>query len=602
MQNVKTFFRMFSQINQILNKKEKRTAIVIAFLSIISALLETLGVTAILPFILALLQPETLMDYDVLARIFTFFGISTTGQMIVFVAVGVVVIYSFKNVFLILFGYYKNNYSNKMERDLSVLMFDTFVHRPYSFFLTSNTAIIERGITSDITAVSNSVSAFCSLFNEMLTGIMIGVILFIIDPIMALGIVGLSGAITLCMIQALRKRISYCGEESRRAFINRTKTIIETISGIKEISVTKRQHMFLNKFKVYADKAYRVNTKYLTYSILPSRVTEMIFISGLIGLVLIAYNLDSNISLLIAKLSALAVAAIRLLPSITNISNNMNALVFQRPSLENAFDNLVGAGIRTDETRQTVIKEEVLTDDETELDFNRLTVNNISWKYSDDGKNVLSDLSLFINSGEAIGIIGESGAGKTTLADILLGLFVPQKGTVTIDNKSIFDDDTQWHKIIGYVPQSIFLMDDTIRNNILFGIDGDENETERLMEAIEKAQMKKFVDSLPNGLETQLGERGVKISGGQRQRIAIARALYYNPKVLILDEATSALDNETESAVIEAINALHGEKTLIIIAHRLSTIANCDRIFEIKNGQAIERKKSEVLGIGDREY
>lgn len=598
MQNVKTFFRMFGQINQILNKKEKRTAVIVAFLSIISALLETLGVTAILPFILALLQPETLMDYDVLARIFNFLGISSTRGMIISVAVGVVIIYLVKNIFLILFGHYKNNFSNKLERDLSILMFDTFVHRPYSFFLTTNTATIERGVTSDITAVSNSVSLFCSLFNELLTCIMIGVILFMINPMMALGILGLSGIITLSMIQALRKKISFCGEESRKAFIDRTKTIIETISGIKEINVTKRQNKFLDKFGIYADKAYRVNTKYMTYSIFPSRITEMVFITGLIVLVLVAYGMDSNINLLIAQLSALAVAAIRLLPSITNISNSMNGLVFQRPSLENAFDNLVTAGIRKNENTK---KEEVITKD-TDVDiadFAKISVNNITWKYSEEGKEILENLSLIINEGEAIGIVGESGAGKTTLADILLGLFIPQKGSITIDEKSIFDEKTQWHKMIGYVPQSIFLMDDTIKNNILFGLD-DEYDEQRLMEAIEKAQMSIFVSTLPEGVETQLGERGVKISGGQRQRIAIARALYYDPPILILDEATSALDNETESAVIEAINALHGKKTLIIIAHRLSTIANCDRIFEIKDGRAIERDRNEVIGSYDR--
>ena len=259
--------------------------------------------------------------------------------------------------------------------------------------------------------------------------------------------------------------------------------------------------------------------------------------------------------------------------------------MFQRPALENAYDNLVVEGMKNNK----------LSTDHDHIECNerdhfkdKIVVDNVSWRYNETLPDVIKDLSIEVSRGEAIGFIGESGAGKTTLADIILGLYVPQKGKITVDGKSIYDDNTGWHRMIGYVPQSVFLIDDTIRNNIVFGRDECLIDDKRLERAIEQAQLSDFVTKQKNGLDTILGEQGVRISGGQRQRIAIARALYHDPDILVLDEATSALDNETESAVIEAINALHGDKTLIIVAHRLTTIEKCDRVYEIKNGKAIK--------------
>ena len=219
----------------------------------------------------------------------------------------------------------------------------------------------------------------------------------------------------------------------------------------------------------------------------------------------------------------------------------------------------------------------------------------ISWKYNEDGSNIIKELSLSIDKGESVALIGESGAGKTTLVDILLGLFRPQSGEILADGKNIFDMSITWAKMIGYVPQTVFLLDDTIRNNILFGVPQEECSEEKIWAALQKAQLKSLVESMPDGLDTILGERGVKISGGQRQRIAIARALYYNPDILVFDEATSALDSDTERAVMESIDALQGIKTLIIVAHRLTTIKKCDKIYEIVNGKAVLKDKAEVF-------
>ena len=224
-----------------------------------------------------------------------------------------------------------------------------------------------------------------------------------------------------------------------------------------------------------------------------------------------------------------------------------------------------------------------------------IKINQISWKYPNSEKFVLKDLSMEIFRGESIALIGTSGAGKTTLADIILGLYRPQGGNITVDNVDISTIPQQWSKMIGYVPQQVFLTDDTIRNNIAFGLYENEIDEKAIWRALEKAQLKEFVQSLPEGLNTKVGERGIKFSGGQRQRVAIARALYYEPDIIVLDEATSALDNETETAVMESIDLLKGEKTLLIIAHRLSTISNCDRIYEIVDGKAVPKRKEDVI-------
>lgn len=591
MQNIKTFIRMFSQLKKILDNKQKKVAVLVAFISMVVATLETMGVSVILPFVLAMLEPQTLLENDKLSKILAILKISDERGIITVTALLIVIVYAVKNLIIILSNRVQLNFRNTMERDLSVLMLRSYIYQPYSFFLNINSAEVMRGITSDISGVATVVDNYCTLFTEGLTCLLIGVLLIALNPVMACCLVVLAGVTAVIMVMAFKKQIGSFGVKCRDAFAKRYKHAYQAINGIKEISVMKRQDNFLGEYIESSRVACNYNTKYLWISKLPSRVIEFVFITGLIVIVLFSYNKSNDMTLLIAQFSAIAVASVRILPSVSSLANSMNSLVFQRPALESAYSNIMAGRKYIESIEETKKKSDVDIRFEKEL-----KIDAISWKYKEDLPEVLNNLYLSIKPGEAIGLIGESGAGKTTLADIILGLFKPQKGTITVDERDIFDLNTGWHKLIGYVPQSVFLMDDTIKNNILFGIDSSEIDDARLEQAIDKAQLREFVEKQPEGINTVLGERGVKISGGQRQRIAIARALYYNPPILVLDEATAALDNETESAVIESINALQGEKTLIIIAHRLTTIANCDYIYEIKDGKAIARSKQEVLG------
>lgn len=592
MQNIKTFIRMFRQLMAILNKKQKRQAVMVALMAMVAALLETLGISVVIPFIIAMLQPETLLEYEIIRKIMDILHLNGDGDVLVLTAVLIIVVYVLKNGFILLFNYVQSNFRNALERDLSILMLRSYVYKPYSFHLNTNSSEIMRGITGDISGVATIVDGYCSLMNEGLTCILIGGILVIMNPAIAVSLLLLAGLIAGLIVVTLRKKISSYGKGCRQAFQRRYQYAYQAINGIKEIDVMKRQDNFLQSFVEASKKACSYNTRYLWISKFPSRAIEVVFISGLLLLVCFMTVQGNNTSVLVAQFGTLALASVRIMPSISTLANSMNSLVYNRPCLEAAYINIK-------EAEKEVFLQDKQLRVQTTTDVVRfeeqLRLENISWRYTDKLPFVLKDLCLTIKKGEAIGLIGESGAGKTTLADVILGLFHPQTGLITVDGKDIFDADTKWAKMIGYVPQSVFLIDDTIRNNILFGLPEEKADEEKVWQAVDQAQLRKFVESLPKGLDTILGERGVKISGGQRQRIAIARALYYNPDILILDEATSALDTETENAVMESIEALQGHKTLIIVAHRLTTIEKCDKIYEIKGGKANLRSKDDVI-------
>lgn len=297
---------------------------------------------------------------------------------------------------------------------------------------------------------------------------------------------------------------------------------------------------------------------------------------------------------LITNLAAFAVGAMRIMPSLSTMTTRMTQIMYLRPALSGICNNIEAARMQE---RMLIEMQSAIDDKDHVLDFhNEVVMQGIDWKYPNTDKYILRDAGITIRKGECIALVGKSGAGKTTLADILLGLLKPEKGSVSMDGKDIFAIPYAWSKIIGYVPQSVYLIDDTIRNNVAFGIAAGVVDDTKIWSALEKAQLKEFVETLPEKLDTIIGERGVKFSGGQRQRVAIARALYHDPEIMVFDEATAALDGETENAVMDAINRLRGEKTLIIIAHRLNTISRCSRFYGVGEQSVMEKTREEVLG------
>lgn len=592
MKNIKTFGEMFQQLLAILDRKQKRSGIILFFLLMCSSLLEMLGVSVVIPFIFAMLEPEKVMANEYVKECMNLLHIESSRGVIGIIAVAIIGIYVLKNGVILAVNYYQINFRNSLEKDLSVKMLSSYMKRPYTFFLNINSAEVLRGVYNDIIGIALILDSFSALLAETMTCLFISLFIICMNPFIALYLIAIAGITALLMIFVFKKKISECGVQTRDLFTKRYQHAFQAVNGIKEITVMQRRENFVQIYEEASEQAKKYNNVYLFISKMPSRLIETIFLSGLVLLVCLSLDGSTSLADYIPLLGTLGVAAARILPSISNITTSINNLVYNRPALESAYTNIQEAA-RYD--KQYCLEDSQKSGKEAIQFRDKLCIEHIFWKYKLDLPYVIKDLSLEIQRGEAIALIGSSGAGKTTLADIIMGLLKPEFGTVTLDGHEIYEMLPQWSKMIGYVPQSVFLTDDTIRNNVAFGIKESEQEEEKIWNALEQAQLTDMVRNLQDGLDTIVGERGIKFSGGQRQRIAIARALYYNPDILVLDEATSALDNETETAVMESIDALHGKKTLIIVAHRLSTIRMCDKIYEIVGGKAVLREKEEIF-------
>lgn len=593
--NLQSMITIIKQVWEILSAKQRRQCGGVFLLIFFSSFLELLGVSAIIPFVSALLDIEQFRQNKFVAPILDILNVQSTYATILCVGLCLVIVYLLKNVMLLISSYVQIDFRCKMQENLSIQMFKSYMKRPYTFFLNINSAEILRGIGADVGGVFFVLDDIFNLLSQMMTFIMIGAFLIAMDWKMALGILFIAviciGIITFFM----KSKMQSAGKSFREADVHKTKIAVEAVNGIKEISVMRRRRFFAEQYEKAYDQLRKSDQQKCFLTRVPERIIETLFICGIILIVCVRARNMEQMNSLIMVLSAFALAAIRILPSISGISNSFNDLSYQKTSLAHAYENIMKAR-KMQDMGQAFLEEQ--TDDDVKHFCQTLELKAVSWKYDGTNKNVLEDINLTIRKGESVALIGESGAGKTTLADTILGLLAPQEGTVLIDGVDISSIPQSWSKMIGYVPQSVYLIDDSIRANVALGIQKEDCDEKSIWNALEQAQLKKFVEDLPNGLDTIVGERGVKFSGGQRQRIAIARALYYNPQILVLDEATSALDNETEEAVMEAIDALQGKKTLIIVAHRLSTIRNCDKIYEIKDGKAILRDKADVIKEG----
>lgn len=595
--NLKTMVQMLKQLNYILNKNQKKRAFGLLVVIIASSGLELLGVTAILPFVQAAISPDKMLQNKYIVAIAPILGISNAEKLLLLMGIALILIYIIKNIFLIYASYVQYDFATSIQRELSVKMLYSYMSRPYAYFLNINTAEIMRGCGSDTVCVFNVIDYTSTILSQVLTVFMIGIFLIYQDAIIALSALFLMLLVLIGIIFCFKPAIKRAGKKNQELLTLKSKILVQTVNGIKEIFVTQRKQLFLDAYDEASNQARKVQRMYNTLSASPDRIVEGICVSGIIGIVCIRLVGDStNMMDFIPKLAAFAMAAFKILPSIGKIANRMTGIIYSRPGFVNVYENMLEANQYADQMQKYISDRREKSSRIENLKFQRrLYVNHVYWQYENQKKPVLTDIELNIHKGEAIAFIGASGAGKTTLSDIMLGLLQPARGTIEMDGIDVYTMPMEWAHIVGYVPQSIFLMDDTVRNNIAFGLPRNVIDDNCIWDALEKAQLKTFVENLPYGLDTIVGERGVKFSGGQRQRIAIARALYNKPEILVLDEATAALDNETETAVMQSIDALQGQITMIIVAHRLTTIRNCDRIYEIKDGVAVERRKEEIF-------
>lgn len=593
MKHLRSIKNIWERLRYILTEKQKRTCVLVIIMIVLGSFLETLGVSAILPFIEAILTPETVINKWYVKPFINIFQLTDTNMIIIVIGIGIIIVYFAKNFYLYLSTIVQTIFRSKIQKNLSTKMLKTYMERPYEYFVNINTAEVIRGIGVDVTGVYNLMDNLFRFLGELFTAFLISLFIILTDAFMALCIIVIAGACFAVITLGLKKKTKYLGEQKQITDTARGNCAYQAIMGFKEIKVTQTTEHFIKAY----DEAYErqrvaeVRNEYIAN--IPERLIEAMCVAVLIGVICMKIGMGTDMAGFVPKLGVFAVAAFRLLPSVSRMTRYMNGIIFHTTFLQSVYTSLME--ISDYKKENMPVQEDTEVQAEHKQFKEELLVKDIDWQYQGGNKYILKELSMTIKRGESVGFIGASGAGKTTLADIILGLLKPQKGTILVDGMDIYRYPKLWSKIIGYVPQSVFLADDTIRSNVAFGYADTDIEDEYVWRALEQAQLKKFVEGLPEGLDTQVGERGIKFSGGQRQRVAIARALYNNPDIIVLDEATSALDNETEKAVMEAIDALQGHKTLIIVAHRLTTIRNCDKIYEIADGKAVLRSKEEIF-------
>ena len=584
---------ILKKYNYILTSPQKYWGVVVIILTIIGAVCETLGVSVILPLVQVMIAPQQLRENAMISPVIDYFGLDSDTALIWATGILVIIVYLIKNSLLLLLSYVRIKYACKVQRELSVEMMSSYMKRGYSFFLNTSTAELIRGMQTSITNTYTALNQLFKLLAEFLTIAFICIYILYADFVMAMCVIVLAGICLLIVILGFQRWVKKCGEIFYKyaALIN--KTLLQTFQGIKEVLVMRRQEYFVDSYQKNYIKQQKGTIGQTVAVESPAYMIEAVCVAGLIIAVCLKAIDTENASVLVPQLASFAVAAFRILPSLGRISSYFNQFMFCVPGVNDTYNNFREVRNHSEEHVQVADR----GDKNNRLDSfrNKVSVENVTWRYPNTDTDVLEDISIEINRGQSIAFIGKSGAGKTTLADVVLGLLEPQKGRVTIDGIDIADIPEERSRLVGFVPQNVNLLDDTVRRNVAFGIKDEDISDEMVWKALEQAQLKDIIEDNAKGLDTEIGERGIRFSGGQRQRFAIARALYCNPDILILDEATSALDTETETAVMEAIDALQGQKTLIIIAHRLTTIKNCDKIYEIVGGKAVERKYSELV-------
>ena len=583
--------KILKKLLVLLDKKQKHKMILLVFLMLVGAVLETMGVAIILPVMNVLLEEKAVYKHDYLQWICNIFniGYDDTKSLVVVVLVGLILIFAIKNAFLFLQQkiQLKFVYSNQFATSRRMMI--NFMQRPYEYYLNADTAVIQRTITSDVNNMYGLILALLGLASEGIVFVCLIAVSFVSDVWMTVTVAVLLVIVLLVIMFILKPIMRRAGQENQDFYSGLFKWIEQSVLGIKEIKIANKESYFIREYSGcgagYVDAVQRYNL----YNATPRLLIETIAIAGMILYILIRLLSGTSVIDIMPQVTLLAVAAMRLIPCANRINNYLTSIAYFEPFFMGVSDNLQDE-IRdnTVDYREETYKEDI---DVTKMPINKtLEVKDIVYKYPNTEKLIFNHANMMVPIGKSIGIVGTTGSGKTTVVDILLGLLKLESGQILADGVDVFSNYKGYLKNVGYIPQTIFMIDDSIRKNVAFGYADEDIDDEKVWNALKQAQLDDFVRSLPDGLDSGIGERGIRISGGQRQRIGIARALFEDPEVLVMDEATSALDNETEKAIMESINYLHGKKTLIIIAHRLQTIEQCDTVYRVENGKiTVER-------------
>ncbi len=585
--------QIIKKLKILLDKKQKYTMVGLMVLMVIGAFLQTAGVGLLVQAVSVIIDPGSVEKSGLVRSFYEFLGCGDFESFSVTVMVLLVVVYVVKNLFLFVQQKLTLSFVYTNQFRTSERMLRNYLRRGYEFYLNADTAVVQRSITSD---VNNMYALILALLQLMSDGFMS---LFVVGYcLMTNGVMTILLAVSMVVLMVLIKRtlkpVMYrAGKDNQDYYSSLFKWISQTVQGIKEVKITCKEQYFVEEYRKCGKGYVGAVQRYSLYNNVPKLLIESVCIAVMMGYMIVLTVTGTSTENMLEVLSTLAAAAFVLLPAVNRINNQINSISYFEPFFMGVSDNLQEE-IRDNKVDMTFAEE---AQDKLPL-RDSIELKNIVYAYPNTEKLIFDHAELTIPIGASVGIVGVSGAGKSTIVDVLLGLLEVREGAVLADGAEVKTRYRSFLKNIGYIPQMIFMLDDTIRRNVAFGVQDDKIDEARVWEVLKEARLDDFVKGLPEGLDTGIGERGIRLSGGQRQRIGIARALYYDPEVLILDEATSALDGDTESAIMESINHLHGRKTLVIIAHRLQTIEKCDLVYRVEDGKTViergERKKKQV--------
>ena len=569
------------KLRYILDRKQKINICFLGVMIFIGGLLETLSVSAILPVVWVMIDPVQAQENRYMKMIMRFTGVEDVSSLIVPLLGLLILMYVLKNSFLLLLASEQNRFIAYNRNKLISQVLREFLNRPYEFYLDADIPTVFRLTDSDIPNVCNILMALISLVSEVIVFALLCGVLLVTDWKLVIFLLVIFGLISLLMLKIIKPRMSSLGAKNQAIQSRIAKWRIQAIYGIKDVKVLHREAFFADNYENSGKVGASYSKRHAVMNNIPRLLIETVFMASILGYIMIYISTGHEATSLVPMLTAFGVAAIRMMPSVNRINTYMTDISYFRPCLDYVYENM---NINEISKRNNQTLKPADTSKSMKLRHS-IELKNIVYAYPNTDKLIFDKADMTVPYGKSVGIMGPSGAGKSTIVDILLGLLKVHEGSIECDGVNIFDNYPAWLSQIGYIPQSIYLVDEPIRNNIAFGIADEEIDDERIWKVLEEAQLKDFIKTLPEGLDTTIGDRGVRLSGGQRQRLGIARALYHDPEILVFDEATSALDNETEAAVMEAINSFQGRKTMVIIAHRLNTIEKCDIIYKVDEGK-----------------
>lgn len=568
---------------KLFNRQEKLQTVFIMILSVISAGAELIGVSIILPIIDLILGQGEIEDSFYCRIMINLFRTKERDSVIVMLIICTIIIYIVKNLYLTGMYGYVYRYAANVRRNFAVMLLKAYMQQPYTFFIKRKTSDLIRSVNEDTNNLYEVLYSLFLLVSQAITATCIVVYLAMTNVVMTLIVVICLLICAGVIVKIMQKSMRSLGKKNQNYHASLINYLQQSFEGIKEIKILNTEQYFTGKYDEVCVKYVGNNYKFRMANMFPKYLIEMIVITGIMGYLAYSIRFSSNYAVIVPQLAVFVSAAYKLLPTVNQMYTYINSIIYYKASVDLVYSDMM----EIEELKKHHDRRE---NEEVIVFQDKISVKNVDFAYEGSDKYILQNVSIDIPKGKAVAFIGSSGGGKTTLADLILGLQVPVKGNIFVDERDIFSCVEAWHDKIGYIPQSIFLIDDTIRNNVAFGIDEKKIDDKLVWKALEEASLKEFVESSTDGLDTMVGERGVCLSGGQRQRIGIARALYRNPEILVFDEATSALDNETEKEVMKAIDSLHGNKTMIMIAHRLSTIENCDMVYKVEKGQVVRER------------